>query len=135
MIYNDKKTSLLVEKQLPQFIKDNPDYSNFVLFLKAYYEWLETANSSNNQITTANTSGQGVTFATKNLISYTDIDNTVDGFIDYFRNDFLPYFPQDSLVSPQQAIKAAKQLYQSKGTPASYQFLFKILYNSDFNVF
>ena len=27
----------------------------------------------------------------------------------------------------------AKQLYQSKGTPASYQFLFRILYNSDFD--
>lgn len=131
----DKKTSLLVDKQLPQFIKDNSDYSNFVLFLKAYYEWLESANASNNQISTANTTGQGVTFATKNLLSYKNVDNTIDGFIDYFKNDFLPYFPKDALISQEQAIKAAKQLYQSKGTPSSYQFLFRVLFNSDFNVF
>jgi hypothetical protein len=32
-------------------------------------------------------------------------------------------------------IKFARQLYQSKGTISSYKFLFRILYNSDFEVF
>lgn len=135
MIYNDTKTSLLVEKQLPEFIRDNPDYANFTLFLKAYYEWLETSNTSNSQITTTNSSGQGVTFATKNLLTYKDVDETIDGFTDYFLNDFLPNFPKETLISKQQAVKVARELYQTKGTPSSYQFLFRILYDSDFEVF
>ena len=121
MIINGHKTSLLVPSQLPAFIRDNPDYDKFVAFLQAYYEWMET-------------NGQ-VIDRTKNLLSYKDIDTTTDEFINYFINDFLQYFPEDALISKQEAVKVAKQLYQSKGTPASYQFLFRILYNSDFDVF
>jgi hypothetical protein len=135
MILNDKNTSLLVAEQLPQFVRDNPDYSNFTLFLEAYYEWLETSNAANSISTTAHSSGQGVTFAGKNLLNYKDIDNTIDDFIEYFNNDFLPNFPKDSLINKDQAVKVARQLYQLKGTPASYKFLFKILYNSDFEYF
>jgi len=135
MIVEDKRISTLVESQLPGFVRDNPDYQNFSLLLKAYYEWMELANAANSSITTANTTGQGLTYASKNLTNYSDVDSTIDGFIDYYTNDFLPYFPNDILVDKREAIKFARQLYQSKGTPASYKFLFKILYNSDFDYF
>lgn len=135
MISNDKNTSILVAQQLPEFVRDNPDYSNFTLFLEAYYEWMESSNVANSISTTANSSGQGVTFASKKLLDYKDIDHTIDDFIAYFNNDFLPNFPQDSLINRDQAVKVARQLYQLKGTPASYKFLFKILYNSDFEYF
>ena len=121
MIDNFQKTSLLIPEQLPEFIRDNPDYSNFVLFIKAYYEWMEQ-------------NGQ-VTERSKNLLNYKDIDKTTSEFIDYYVNDFLPYFPKDTLVDEDKAVKLARQLYQSKGTPASYAFLFKVLYNSDFDIF
>jgi hypothetical protein len=71
----------------------------------------------------------------KNILNYKDVDQTSSQFLDYFTNDFLPYFPQDALISKDKAVKIAKQLYQSKGTPASYKFLFRILYNSDFDVY
>ena len=118
---SNNKTSLLISSQLPEFVRDSPEYANFTLFLKAYYEWMEQE-------------GQ-VTNRSKNLLSYKDIDTTTDEFIDYFVNEFLPYFPQDTLLSKQETIKVARQLYQSKGTPASYQLLFRILFNSDFDVF
>ena len=121
MITNDHKTSLQVNSQLPEFVRDNPDYANFNLFLTAYYEWMEQNGK--------------VTERTKNLLSYKDIDQTTDEFLDYFTNDFLPFFPQDVLIDKQQAVKVARQLYQTKGTPASYEFLFRILYNSDFDIF
>lgn len=121
MIDSSQKTSLLVPSQLPEFIRDNPDYSNFVLFIKAYYEWMEQ-------------NGQ-VTDRTKNLLNYKDVDKTTSEFIDYYTNDFLPYFPKDILVDEAKAVKLARQLYQSKGTPASYEFLFRVLYNSSFDVF
>lgn len=121
MIVNNNKTSLLVTQQLPEFVRDNPDYANFSLFLKAYYEWMEQT-------------GQ-VTEGSKNLLSYKDIDRTANNFLQYFTNDFLPNFPKESLIDERQAVKVAKQLYNSKGTPASYEFLFKILFNSEFEYF
>lgn len=117
----NEKTSLLVPSQLPEFVRDNPDYANFNLFVQAYYEWMEQ-------------NGQ-VTDRTKNLLNYKDIDNTTSEFIDYFKNEFLAYFPKDVLVDEKQAVKIARELYQSKGTPASYKFLFRILFNSDFDIF
>ncbi len=131
MIPENQKTSLLISSQLPEHVRgdynrsghtlDSPDYENFTLFLQAYYEWMELNGK--------------VTERTKNLLSYKDIDRTTNEFLDYFTNDFLPYFPKDTLVSKQDAIKVARELYKSKGTPASYSFLFRILYNSDFDVF
>ena len=135
MIPNPQKTSLLVPFQLPQFVRENPEYSNFQVFLQAYYEWLELANTANSAITGATITGQGAGFGSSNILQYADIDSTIDGFIDYYVNVFLPYFPKESLVNQQKAVKFAKQLYQSKGTPASYQFLFRILYNSDFEYY
>jgi hypothetical protein len=121
MISNGQKTSLLIPSQLPAFIRENPDYDNFVSFVQAYYEWLETEGN--------------VSDRAQNLLNYKDIDRTTNDFIDYFINDFLQYFPQDALISKATAVKFARQLYKSKGTPASYQFLFRVLYNSDFDVY
>ena len=134
MIPNDNKTSLLIPSQFPKFVQENADYAVFVDFVQAYYEWMELSNTANSLVTTA-TTNQGITNASKNILNYADIDTTTDQFIQYFTNDFLPYFPKNALVSPQLAIKTARQLYQSKGTPASYKFLFRILYNSDFDSF
>ena len=63
----DNKTSLLAKYQLPEFVRDNPDYENFTLFVKAYYEWMELANTPNAHTTTAEVSNQGITYASKNL--------------------------------------------------------------------
>jgi len=121
MITNGQKTSLLIPTQLPEFVRDNPDYSNFVLFVQAYYEWMEQTNN--------------VTDRSKNILSYVDIDRTTNEFLDYFKNDFLPYFPKEVLIDEKEAVKVARQLYESKGTPSSYKFLFRLLFNSDFDVF
>jgi len=121
MIQSNQKTSLLVPYQLPEFIRDDPNYANFVLFLQAYYEWMEQNGNTLD--------------VTKNLLNYMDVDTTTEQFLHYFVNDFMSYFPQDILADKTKAIKIAKQLYQNKGTPASYQFLFRVLYNSDVDFF
>ena len=121
MIDNNYKNSLLIQSQLPAHIRDNPDYSNFVLFLQAYYEWMEQNDM--------------VTDRAKNILNYIDVDRTTDEFIDYFTNEFLPYFPKEILVNKTLAVKLARELYATKGTPASYQFLFRTLYNSEFEYF
>jgi hypothetical protein len=121
MIDSNQKTSLLIPYQLPEFIRDNPSYGNFVLFLQAYYEWLE---QNNNLIDRE-----------KNILTYTDIDTTTNEFIDYFYNDFLSYFPKEILADKKKVAKIARELYQTKGTQASYKFLFRVLYNSNVDFF
>jgi hypothetical protein len=135
MIKNDYKTSLLVAEQLPEFIRDNLDYQTFVSFLEAYYQWLETAQSSNSAVTIASTSGEGVTYASKNLLDYTDVDTSLDGFVSYFMADFLPYIPEDALTDKRKLLKIARELYRNKGTEKSYQFLFKALYGKEATIF
>lgn len=121
MIETGQLTSLLVKDQLPEHIRDNDQYINFHTFIKAYYEWMEETGK--------------VTERSKNLLSYKDIDTTTEEFLNYFTNDFLPFFPKDTLLSKEETVKVARQLYQTKGTPASYEFLFRVLFNSDFEVF
>jgi len=137
MIQSNQKTSLFIPSQLPEYLLDTSVYgNNFVSFIQAYYEWMELANTANANTVTADTNGfQGPLYASKSLWDYTDIDNTLEGFQEYFINDFLQYFPAESLISETTAVKIARQLYHSKGTPASYQFLFRILFNSDFDYF
>lgn len=135
MIPNDYKTSLLIPQQLPEFVRDNINYSTFVDFIQAYYEWLETAYSANGSVTTANTSGEGVTYGAKNLLNYMDVDSTLDGFVSYFLKDFLPYIPEDALTDKRKLLKIAKEFYLSKGTEKSYQFLFRALYDSQAEIF
>ena len=121
MIDSGQLLSLLVKDQLPEHIRDNNEYENFHTFIKAYYEWMEQNGKVNERA--------------KNLLSYKDVDTTTEEFMDYFTNDFLPFFPKETLLSKEETIKVARQLYQTKGTPASYEFLFRILFNSEFEVF
>lgn len=121
MIDNTVKTSSLISSQLPEFIREDPDYANFVAFVEAYYEWMEKNNN--------------VLDRSKNILNYDDIDQTTEEFLQYYTNSFLPNFPEEILADKKKLIKVARELYKSKGTPASYQFLFRILYNSDFDYF
>lgn len=121
MIDSNHKTSLLIPSQLPAFIREDPNYSNFVLFLQSYYEWMEQ-------------NGNAID-GSKNLQKYNDLDSTPDEFIEYFYKEFLSYFPKDILANKKTVAKIAKELYQTKGTPSSYKFLFKVLYNTDVDFF
>lgn len=120
-IASGQKTSLLIPSQLPEFVRDDPAYANFVLFLQAYYEWLEQNNNVEDR--------------TRNILNYTDIDETSAEFLDYFYEDFLSYFPDEILADKQKVAKIARDLYQSKGTQAAYRFLFRTLYNTDVEFF
>jgi hypothetical protein len=127
-----KKTSLKVPYQLPEFIRSDDNYQTFVAFIQAYYEWMEQQDIGSGK--------EGAIYGTQNLLNYQDLNFTEPGetfnkFIDYYINQFLPNFPADCLTDKSKLIRAAKELYSRKGTPASYQFLFRALYNSDADIF
>lgn len=111
------KTSSLIPFQLPSFIRDDDNYQTFITFLEAYYEWMEQE--------------KGVLYENTKLLDYIDVDNTLDEFIDYFYNSFLPSFPVDVITDKRKLLRFSKELYENKGNRASYKFLFRALYNVD----
>lgn len=130
-----KKTSVQIAQQLPEFVRDDSNYQNFVLFLEAYYEWLETQYTANANSTIVSTTSQGITYGSKNILNYVDVDETLDEFVQYFLNDFLPYIPVEISTDKRKLLKISKQFYQSKGTENSYKFLFKVLYDANLELF
>jgi hypothetical protein len=130
-----KKTSVQIAQQLPEFVRDDSNYQNFVLFLEAYYEWLETQYTANANSTIVSTTSQGITYGSKNILNYVDVDETLDEFVQYFMNDFLPYIPVEISADKRKLLKISKQFYQSKGTENSYKFLFKVLYDANLELF
>lgn len=127
-----QKTSLKVPYQLPEFIRSDENYQTFVAFIQAYYEWMEQQDIGSGK--------EGVIYGTQKLADRKDLNNIDPGesfnkFIDYYVNQFLPNFPVDCLADKGKLISIAKELYSKKGTPASYKFLFRALYNSDAEIF
>lgn len=104
------KVSSVVSKQLPEFVRE--DNAQFVAFLEAYYEFLEEQQKQ-----------------TRNLESIRDIDDTLDSFIQYFRSELLSQIPTTVLSNKRYLAKQINDVYRSKGSVKSYEFLFRILFN------
>lgn len=111
-------TSSLVKNQFPDFFKE--DSPGFLLFMKAYYEYMEQSGKSVHEL--------------NKLQSYKDIDDTLDEYIEYFRRTIIPSLPLNVLSDKRLLAKTIKDFYQSKGTLDSYKFLFRILYDQDVEV-
>ena len=107
--------SIVVNKQVPEFVRD--DNQKFIDFLKAYYEWLENF------------------YPQQHLEDIRDIDNTVNMFVEYFSREVMQSIPREVISDKRFLAKHIKDLYSSKGTEASYKFLFRILFNEDAEVY
>jgi len=110
------KISTVVESQLPEFIRE--DYrqvdgsdGKFVLFLKAYYEFLEQTEN-------------------RDLKSNRDLDDTFDTFLQYFKNELATNLP-NVLVDDRFILGKMKETYLAKGTEASFKLLFRLLYDKE----
>lgn len=103
----------IVTKQLPQFVRE--DYPAFVEFVKAYYEWLSAQELGK-------------------LSDLTDIDNTIDGFVKYFKHQLDVNGEDYNFISPRLFLKNSKQLFSAKGSEQSIKFLFRILFGKDSEV-
>ena len=116
----DSKTSVLVQSQVPGYLLE--EGPNLVAFLKAYYEWMETTGQMTEQ--------------SKSLLVNQDIDTTdLDKFYSFFQREILADFPETILADRRLVAKKIKDLYRSKGTLASYNLLFRILYNQDVSIY
>ena len=119
----DLKTSLLVDRQLPEFVRE--DYPTFVAFLEAYYEFLEQKQGTeiNDLITQA-----------KKLRNISDVDDSIEQFQTNFLNTYAPLVPQDAVVDKAFLIKKVLPLYLTKGSIKSFELLFRLLYGTEVNI-
>jgi hypothetical protein len=115
----EKYISNFISSQFPQFY--NEDGENFVLFMKAYYEWLE---SSGNPV-----------YQARRLYDYRDIDNTLEEFLEFFQKKYLYGIPFNVIANKRFLLKRILDVYRSKGTIQCYRLLFKLLYNEDIEIY
>ena len=114
--------SPFIEEQFPSFMRS--DHRKLVLFIKAYYEWIEQTGN--------------VGFVSRKLDSVIDIDNNLNEFHDHFQSTYMHSFPEVLAVTTdaetpnkQTLLKKIKNFYGSKGTESAFRFLFRVLYDSD----
>jgi hypothetical protein len=121
---NDKNKPItpFVSGQLPEFVRI--DHPTLVAFLSSYYEWLDSDESGFR--------------SAKKLANATDVDNTLEEFVQRFKNEYLLDFPEKLAISertkkPVDAMKLLKNIkgfYNAKGTEKTYDFLFRILFDT-----
>ena len=120
---SDNKVSLLINRQVPEFIRD--EYPVFITFLEAYYEYLETKQG---------TEKNDLLAKSKDLRNLSDVDISIDEFEQQFYNAYATYLPKDVDVDKAVLIKNVLPLYLSKGSEKSFKLLFRLLFSEELEV-
>ena len=76
----------------------------------------------------------GALFAANNLLDYADVDKTTGDFLEYFRKDFMPSIDTKIIADKRLLAKHINEIYLAKGSMASYDFLFRVLYGEDIEI-
>lgn len=114
-----KFVSTHIAQQFPSFYQEHGQF--FILFMQAYYEWME---SNGAVITQART-----------LPDYFDIDTTASEFVKYFINTYVSEIPASLLADKRLLVKHILDLYRSKGTKRAYELLFRMMFDEDINLY
>jgi hypothetical protein len=115
----EKYVSNFVQNQFPQFYQEEGE--NFILFMKAYYEWMEETGNPIRE--------------SRELLEYREIDNTLEKFLEYFQKKYLYGIPFNVIVNKRFLLKHILDVYRSKGTIQCYKLLFKLIYNEDADIY
>jgi len=119
----DFKTSLLVGRQLPEFVRD--EYPTFVTFLEAYYEFLEKKQG---------TQKNDLVNAAKSLRDIRDVDSSIAEFETNFYNTYASLIPIEVQSDKALLFKHLVPLYKSKGSDASFKLLFRLVFGEDIDL-
>jgi len=120
---SDFKTSLLVNRQVPEFVRD--DHPNFVSFLEAYYEYLETKQG---------TQLNDLTKRAKELKDLSDVDASISDFEKSFFNTYAPLITTDVAADKETLLKNVLPLYLNKGSEKSFKLLFRLLFGEELEI-
>jgi len=121
---SDQKTSLLVNRQVPEFIRD--EHPNFVTFLEAYYEYLENKQGTENNDLIAKS---------KAMKFISDVDASINDFEDSFFNTFGSLVPRDGQIDKAILVKNLLPLYLARGNEKSFKLLFRMLFGEEVDLY
>lgn len=111
---NKTPITVALERQIPEYVRG--EYELFVKFIKAYYEFLDQTQQ-------------------RNLEDIRSIENTLDEFVIRFKKELSVLFPTNTLANERFILQRIKEFYKARGSKESYQFLFRILFNKDSEIF
>jgi len=120
---SDFKTSILVNRQVPEFVRE--EYPLFITFLEAYYEYLE--NKQGSQL-------NDLTKRAKDFRNISDVDDSIDEFEEQFFNTYASLVSRDVEVSKEFLIKHLLPLYLAKGSENSFKLLFRMMFGQELEV-
>lgn len=116
MIYaNNKDISLLSNQFIPDGLRE--DSLNLNELMKAYYEWSEQSGNFQRE--------------SKKLIESFTFDSADDSYLSTFKETLIRQFPNVSGSILRDLLKFSKAFYKERGSPESYRFLFKMLWDDD----
>ena len=69
--------------------------------------------------------------ANNRLLDYSDIDQTLETFLQYFQKDFIPSLDLRETQNARLTLKNIGSLYKQKGTADSVKFLMRLLYGEE----
>lgn len=110
---SDNNLHLLFKRQVPEYVKST--YPLFVEFLKAYQEFLQQTQS-------------------QELEKFRDIDTVTDEFVERFKAELAYNIPLDDLQDKRMFLKNLREFYLSRGSEASYKFIFKTFFGKDVEI-
>jgi hypothetical protein len=108
-----RKLHHLISGQIPEFVR--VEYPQFVTFLEHYYKFLENQGEVHDVLL--------------NNMDWMDIDETLDVFIPYFRNQYTYDMPSDTVLDNRRLIKYINQYYEAKGSETSTEMFFRFMFN------
>jgi hypothetical protein len=113
------KLSILIENQFPGFVQN--DYSMFITFIKAYYEFLEQDYQAQEVL--------------QDINLYSDIDKTTEEMIERFMQNYANDLYKSNVANNRLLVKKIREIYSKKGSEPSYRMLFNILYKESIDFF
>lgn len=119
MTIENQQISNLIENQFPKFYQE--EGPNFIAFIEAYYEWMEQQGN--------------VIGDSRSLLTYRDIDTTLNQFLTHFSAKYLYGIPDKIKFDKRFLIKHVLDIYRAKGTIRGYKLLFKLLYDEDITIY
>lgn len=110
-----KNISGLSGQFIPEGIRDNA--AGLELLMKAYYEWAEQEGQFQKE--------------SKELADSFNVKTASDDYILFFKDTLLRLFPDNNKTILRHLLKFSKMFYAERGTPESYEFLFRALWDAD----
>jgi hypothetical protein len=135
----------IIKRAIPDFVES--EYPVFVTYVETFLKFLEQQRTfvdqtvypeygtTPNSIIQATQTLGGPFYETRKLLEYRDVDSSLAEFKTHFLAMFGKNFPTYQYIPADLFIRSLREFYQNKGTVESFQWLFRVLFNEEAEVY